>query len=124
MYNVCDLIEKKFLEYLDKGYGHADEQLYSPVYFQNTELFEHYYGDYTQMVTNYRYIYDSPEPPIYNFITRSFEHKNYKKCLEACNFVFTSHFLGKCSLDNGWLDRMYDIYKQCRNILYQDLHQK
>ena len=57
MYAVCDLIENKFLEYLKQGYGHADEQLYSPVYFQNGELFEHYYGDYQQMITNYKYIY-------------------------------------------------------------------
>ena len=56
MYKVCDLIEDKFLQYLELGYGHADEQLYSPVYFENPELFEHYYGDYHQMITNYKYI--------------------------------------------------------------------
>ena len=41
MYKVCDLIENKFLEYVEMGYGHADEQLYSPVYFENPELFQH-----------------------------------------------------------------------------------
>lgn len=117
MYRVCDLIEKKFLTYLDQGYGHADEQLYSPVYFENPELFEHYYGDYQQMVANYRYIYDAPEPPIYNFITRSFEHGNYAKCLEACEFVLRSHFLGKCRINREWMDRLYQKYNQCRDIL-------
>jgi hypothetical protein len=35
MSRVCDLIEDKFLYYLNIGYGHADEQLFSPVYFEN-----------------------------------------------------------------------------------------
>jgi len=55
---VCSLIEHKFLEYLDKGYGHVDEKLYYPVYFKHSDLFEHYYGDYQQIVSNYRYATD------------------------------------------------------------------
>ena len=90
MAKVCDLIEDKFLEYLALGYGHADEQLFSAVYFQNKDLFEHYYGDYRQMITNYKYIYEAAEPPIYNFIRNSYKHKDYKKCKEACDFVWRS----------------------------------
>lgn len=95
MSKVCDLIENKFLEYLAAGYGHADEQLFSAVYFQNTELFEHYYGDYRQMITNYKYVYEAAEPPIYNFIRNSYAHKNYTKCKEACEFVWRSIELQK-----------------------------
>jgi hypothetical protein len=73
MYTVCDLIEDKFIEYLSNGYGHADEQLYSPVYFSNPSLFEHYYGDYTEMITNYVYAYDFPEKILWFFIKHSFE---------------------------------------------------
>lgn len=118
MYKVCDLIENKFLEYVQQGYGHADEQLYSPVYFQNPTLFEHYYGDYQQMITNYTYIYDSPEPPIYNFITRSFENANYLKCVEACEFVFKSHFLKKCNISSDYLSRLYYYYVEAKNRLH------
>ena len=113
MYKVCDLIENKFLEYLDKGYGHADEQLYSPVYFENPSLFEHYYGDYSQMITNYKYIYESPEPPIYNFIRNSFENQNYIKCLEGCKFVLNSYILGKCELNGEWLNNLNYYYINC-----------
>jgi hypothetical protein len=120
MYKVCDLIENKFLEYLEKGYGHADEQLYSSVYFENPDLFEHYYGDYQQMVTNYKYIYDAPEPPIYNFITRSFQHKNYVKCYEACKFVLHSYILGKCDLSEHWLSILNTHYMKCK-IQLQDI---
>jgi hypothetical protein len=95
MAKACDLIEDKFLEYLALGYGHADEQLFSAVYFQNKDLFEHYYGDYQQMITNYVYVYDAAEPPIYNFIRNSYKHKDYRKCKEACEFVSRSIERGK-----------------------------
>lgn len=117
MYEVCDLIENKFLEYLDMGYGHADEQLYSPVYFQNPDLFEHYYGDYTEMISNYVYVYDRPEPPIYNFIQNSYDNSNYIKCYEACKFVFNSWALGKCNIDNDYLQRLFHYYMNCKRIL-------
>jgi hypothetical protein len=117
MYKVCDLIENKFLEYLYKGYGHADEQLYSPVYFQHPELFEHYYGDYNQMITNYKYIYESPEPPIYNFIKNSYNNKNYRKCYEACIFVWQSYCLDKCSIGDDYLNKLFFYYMNCRKNL-------
>jgi len=117
MYKVCDLIENKFLEYLDKGYGHADEQLYSPVYFENLDLFEHYYGDYNQMITNYKYIYDAPQPPIHNFIKNSYNNSNYTKCYEACKFVFNSWALGKCELDSNYLNSLFNYYMNCKKIL-------
>jgi len=117
MFRVCDLIEDKFLEYLEKGYGHADEQLYSPVYFENPELFEHYYGDYSQMVTNYKYIYDAPEQPIYNFISNSYKFQNYTKCYEACVFVMDSHYAHKCTISGEWLAKLCNFYMNCKNIL-------
>ena len=117
MYKVCDLIENKFLEYLEKGYGHADEQLYSPVYFQNKDLFEHYYGDYQQMITNYKYIYDVPEKPIFNFIKNSFNNCNYEKCYEACKFVFNSWALNKFETDFQNLSVLFYYYMFCKKTL-------
>ena len=113
MYKVCDLIENKFLQYLELGYGHADEQLYSPVYFENPELFEQYYGDYHEMITNYKYIYDCPEKPIYNFIRNSFNNKDYKKCLEGCKFVLRSIKLNKCKLDGNYMNQLTQYFINC-----------
>jgi len=117
MYKVCDLIEDKFLQFLKLGYGHADEQLFSPVYFENPHLFEHYYGDYHQMITNYKYIYDAPEPPIYNFIRNSFLHKNYEKCLEGCIFVMNSLKLNKCRLNEEFTRELQNYYTKAMQIL-------
>jgi hypothetical protein len=91
--------------------------LYSPVYFAHPELFEHYYGDYQEMITNYTYIYDSPEPPIYNFIGNSFKHGNYKKCLEACEFVWNSYCLDKCVLNEDYLGKLCVYYMKCQKQL-------
>jgi hypothetical protein len=117
MYTACDLIESKFLEYLKQGYGHADEQLFSAVYFDRPDIFEHYYGDYLQMITNYVYIYDAPEPPIYNFIRNSFEAGNYKKCLEGCKFVKRSVDLGKCQLSPEYAGYLEYYMNECLNKL-------
>jgi hypothetical protein len=117
MYKVCDLIEDKFLEYLDKGYGHADEQLYSPVYFEHPELFEHYYGDYKEMITNYKYIYDNQNAPIHNFIRNSFNNGDYKKCLEGCKYVWKSYCLEKCDYDRDYLKQLCYYYMMCKKNL-------
>ena len=115
MYLVCDLIEDKFLQYLKEGYGHADEQLYSPVYFENKALFEHYYGDYQQMITNYKYIYEAAEPPVYNFIRNSYRNGDKEKCREACNFVLTSVRLGTCSCDPSLLAEAQNTLAVCQS---------
>jgi hypothetical protein len=117
MYKVCDLIENKFLQYLGQGYGHADEQLYSPVYFENPHLFEHYYGDYQQMITNYKYIYENADAPIYNFIKNSYENFYHEKCYEACKYVFNSYALGKCEISESWLFSLFYYYMNCKRIL-------
>jgi predicted O-methyltransferase YrrM len=113
---VCGLVEKKFIEYLDKGYGHADEQLYSPVYFETPHLFDHYYGDYTEMITNYAYVYENADAPIYNFIRNSFDDENYQKCLDACNYIMKSIFMKKCELAEEWFDALFYYYRESKKL--------
>ena len=116
MRKVCGKIEDKFLEYADEGYGHADEQLYSPVYFENKDLFEHYYGDYQQMITNYVHVYEAPEPPIYNFIRNSYKHGDFAKCREACEFVWNSIQKGTCQCSKKYLDELEQQRNQLKSI--------
>lgn len=103
MFQTCGAILAKFAEYVEQGYGHADEQLYSPVFFEHPDWFEQYFGDYQEMITNYRYIYDAPEKPLRNFIRNSFSCGFYAKCFEACQNLWESYTLGKCDLDEGQL---------------------
>jgi hypothetical protein len=90
LYEFCQRIEAKFLEYLAMGYGHADEQLYSPVYFEAPELFELYCGDYQQMVTNYAGGYDNIQMPLRLLIPKSFGNKDWVTCANACAWVWDS----------------------------------
>ena len=80
-------------------------------------LFEHYYGDYHEMITNYKYIYDKAEAPIYNFIQNSFNNQNYEKCYEACTFILHSLKMNKCYIEIYWLNELYNYYNKCSEII-------
>jgi hypothetical protein len=97
-YSFCNLIEEQFKKYLDTGYGHADEQLFSPVYFENRELFELYYGDYFQMITNYRYVYENPDITRNLVIPKSAAAGDSATCKHACEFLLSSHRHGAIQL--------------------------
>lgn len=117
MYKVCDLIENKFLQYLEEGYGHADEQLYSPVYFENPDLFDHYYGDYNQMITNYTFIYEAAERPVFNFIRNSYENKDYVRCYRACLVLWYSYFHDKCSIEDHYKNQLFSYLLNSKKMI-------
>jgi len=106
----CHKIITKFIEFLYMGYGHADEQLFSPVYFQDPNLFEFYYGDYSQMITNYAHCYENPEITIYLLIPKSFDDKMFVISLNACRFLFKSYMERKIILDNHLLKILCNYY--------------
>jgi hypothetical protein len=99
MRTTCKYIIEKFLYYLDLGYGTTDEHLYNPVYYDHPYLFDHYYGNCGEIITNYKYVYQKPTEIINNFIYKSFECGDYSQCLDACRFVLKSIALKKCKLD-------------------------
>jgi hypothetical protein len=78
-----------FSECLQLGYGHADEQLYSIVYFRYPDIFEPYFGDYTEMITNYVEVRDRVTEPVRNIIQHAFQHADYAVCLKACWAVWS-----------------------------------
>ena len=99
MKTFCDRIERKFLEYLEKGLGHADEQLYSPVYFDDPGLFEVYYGDYQEMITNYVWVKDRPNRPLYQLIKHAYDAGGYAEALTACVALWRSFKKGHANLE-------------------------
>lgn len=98
MRTVCDLVEKQFVKCLEAGYGHADEQLINLVYFEAPDLFDWYLGDYQEMITNYAWVYQRPERPLRQVITRSYVSKDWAVCARACNILWDSHQRGACRL--------------------------
>jgi hypothetical protein len=117
MSQVAGLIIDKFRKYVAEGYGHADEQLYSPVFFENKGLFEPYFGDYSEMITNYKYIYERATEPVHNFIRNSFQHGQFDLCLTACRVLLESLALGKCQLDDNYKRHLEHYFSHCTSRL-------
>jgi hypothetical protein len=113
MKNVCELLLGQFQECLDLGYGHADEQLFQLVYVRHPDLFEHYYGDYTEIITNYTGVCEGGEKILQIFIAPAFKDGDYAKCLEACHAVFKGHITGDCPLANKDLASLATILARC-----------
>jgi hypothetical protein len=90
----CMEIIKAFGEMLSIDCGHADEQLFSIVYFKRPELFEFYLGDYPEMIINYGWVLDRPLEPVNNVImslynsgeNRSLLYTLTSKWLQSYNF--------------------------------------
>lgn len=111
MKTFCDRIETAFLECLEKGYGHADEQLFSLVYFDDPSLFDVYYGDYTEMVTNYEWIRDRPENTLYLLIKHSYEAGEHQTCLNGCLSLWRSWKQGYAKLSDQQVTHLIWYYE-------------
>lgn len=109
----CTQLLDKFIYFLSLMYGHSDEQLYSPVFFDNKIIFEHFYGDYQEMITNYVYSYDNPDKIINIFIPNSHRWGDYDMCSKACEYLFKSVKNKKCCLSNDELYKVVSYYYDC-----------
>lgn len=113
MKEACDEIEHEFTRCLEAGYGHADEQLFSRVYFRRPELFDWYLGDYSEMITNYTRVYEHPDKPFVNLIRNSYRAGDREVCGRACRILLESHSSGACGLDERTLDEVRTLVDVC-----------
>jgi len=110
MYKVCDLLEKKFLHFLALGYGHADEQLFSPVYFENKDLFDVYLGDYHQMITNYTLVRDECWRPVRQVLQNAYNQRDFETALLICRIYSRSLFTGTAIIDDATFVHYIKMY--------------
>lgn len=103
MKDMCDRVEDEFVRCLNYGVGHADEQLFSIVYFKHPELFDWYVGDYAQMITNYAGVYENPGAPIRNLIRNSLVAGDREVYRRAVDIVLRSYGDFKCTLNDDEL---------------------
>jgi hypothetical protein len=113
MYPFCNKVETQFFSYLEQGYGHADEQLFCCVYLENPDMFDVYYADYNQMVTNYVWLKDNPSEPLNLVITHSFERGNFDVCLDGCKKMWRSYKQGYTNLNANEIVRLTSLYRAC-----------
>ena len=105
MSRFCDEIMRAFSYVHENGYGHADEQLFSIVYFKCPEIFDVYFGDYTEMIVNYSWIHERPLEPVKNLIRNlcaSGENRGLLKY--ACNNWLLAYSFRCFKADNAVVD--------------------
>jgi hypothetical protein len=115
----CDKVDAQFMKYLEAGYGHADEQLFSPVYFENRDLFEVYFGDYQQMITNYRATHENPEITLRLVIPKAFAAGDKETCAKASHFLLESHKKGWITLSVSQLAELNTYVEKCGDMLIE-----
>ena len=112
----CQKILDVFVEILNEGYGHADEQLYSILFFREPELFDFYIGDYQEIVSNYQYVYQNSYKPIRMLLKQSFQHKNIQVASRACVILLESIQKKTCSVETNDLREMLKIFIEIASI--------
>jgi len=112
MKEVCSKIEEAFLRCLEKGYGHADEQLFPIVYYEKPELFEWYLGDYAEMITNYAGVREHPEKPLRNLIAHALQAGDREVCRKACEILWNSYADDSSLLVDAERDALLDAWKK------------
>ena len=91
MSEFCARIIDEFHRMLDLGHGHADEQLFALVHDSHPELFEHYYGTYQQMITNYCGVREAPHEVYLHLIPSSFREGAYDVTYAAARALWEGH---------------------------------
>jgi predicted O-methyltransferase YrrM len=98
----CDALMSKFYEMTALGLGHADEQLFSLVYFDQPDIFDFYLGDYTEMIVNYGWVRDRASEPVRNVIGNlAISGENWPLLSTLCKRWLDSVYHGTCFPPEG-----------------------
>jgi hypothetical protein len=82
---LCKLFGEALTEHIEKGFGHAEEQIIPFIYEKNKDLFEFSFGDYATLLCNYDHIRRLPVQILNMFIVKTKNNGAYKLCLQACS---------------------------------------
>ena len=80
-------------------------------------MFELYYGDYFQMIANYRGMYENYTMPLQKVIPKSAQAKDWYTCLNACKWLYQSHQEKKCTLVGHEMSMcLYYYHEAAKNL--------
>jgi hypothetical protein len=113
----CVAVLNKFAEVAEAGYGHADEQLFSLVFFEKPELFEFYLGDYTEMIVNYGWVRDRATEPVRN-VLRNLDASGENRPLQQilCQRWLQSYTLGAFRCDTNLVLQVQKYWENCNYV--------
>jgi predicted O-methyltransferase YrrM len=103
----CEAVLTKFAEMTARGLGHADEQLFSLVFFDHPDIFEFYLGDYTEMIVNYGWVRNRASEPVKNVIGNlAVAGENWPLLDTLCQRWLDSVQSGCCKVPHGELEHV------------------
>jgi hypothetical protein len=122
MRRVSELLLDKFKVLAREGHGHADEQLFSLVYFDHPELFAPYLGDYTEMVVNYGWVRDNAHAPVNNILRNLSASKEDARLLaKLCVRWLESVRRGCSTVPAGLVERVTGMFRDAAIACVEDL---
>ena len=108
MGRFCDAVLAKFAEMTARGLGHADEQLFSLVFFDQPDIFEFYLGDYTEMIINYGWVRNRPAEPVRNVLGNlAIAGENWPLLNTLCQRWLDSVAYGCCQPAKGEVEHVH-----------------
>lgn len=121
-----NLFDEKFKEVVDKGYGHAEEQIITELESDHPELFDVYTGDYSSIVSNYLMTTQDIDSILTLYIanarTNGKSEHSYKACLKLEHAMRDKlitlndwQFMKYC--DEYFLSAWYTDRNKCLDIL-------
>jgi hypothetical protein len=122
MAQVSRLLLERFEQVALAGFGHADEQLFSLVYFDHPDLFEPYLGDYGEMVVNYGWVRDNAEAPVRNVLRNlAASNENPRLLAKLCARWLESVRRGCAQPSQAAIDRVSQLLRDAAIAAYPDI---
>lgn len=87
----CQLFRQKWDQILNEGWCQLDEAIMAIVSKENKNLFEHYYGDYPNLISGYDSYFQLPNEAsiqvIFSGINKCLNLRAYDKCYQILNYI-------------------------------------
>ena len=118
---IKELFDAKFIEVVNQGYGHAEEQIITELEADNPDLFEVYYGDYSSIICNYLEIKNDVNSILTYFVgsSRGCGKNNYAytACLQLERFNNFSPVDKMKFYDDYFISSWYSNKNDCIRIV-------
>ena len=102
-----------FIEIVNQGYGHAEQNVIPVIYYRHPDWFEFYFADYQQILHNYDVIRANPKTLINFVLLKAFADNNHLICYQATSKLVEGILHEQVNVGLARLPRLIDNYYVC-----------